>query len=394
VRTVAVVIPLPSGPVWIERLTPEAGLPRSVACLGRSTAEAGAISAAYEDFVRLGTGVIARDFGGGAPDMAFRLDLSGPVAGGRSWTLAVYLAHAVTAHPDTRLAGPTESADLAIWATGEVRHDLSIAPVRHVGDKLFASANWCDEMAQRGIPVVMLCADDPSGERTEPAVHRVRDVQAALRLCGLTPETATAPAPGSPVGRRLVVGGLAVALLGGGLGWALMPGNGTVPDRDPGAAVRAPDVQGDAPAPATETPPETAVALPQKPPTLTILERFPAPGHTCAEVQFSGAEDVLVPSGETPPGGAPCGLAIRLDPGDAPVTAALRLEMISGRVLRAEGAAPLPAAPVEIREPTTWRLDLPRRNEERLEMAVTAILTGAGTDAPVSVRATHAIEAP
>lgn len=149
------------GPIAIQRITQEESGVQSVVCLN-GTVEALPISAAYHDFVRRGTGIVARDFG----HDAFRVDVAERVDQGVSWQLPMYVAHAVQANG--RLGnGAPESGDTVIWATGEVGADGVIRPVERTADKLTQSLEQIRQWREAGINVRILVPDSNLAEGVE-----------------------------------------------------------------------------------------------------------------------------------------------------------------------------------------------------------------------------------
>ena len=133
-KRIAILIATKSGPVLVDRITPEPA-PQSMICLGRQS-EVLPISADYDDFVRPGSGVIMREFGP-YEEGAFRLDVSGPIGTGLSWQLGVFAAHAVF-KAETLELSDLENADQIIWLTGQVDYDLNVSDVDHVAEKVEA----------------------------------------------------------------------------------------------------------------------------------------------------------------------------------------------------------------------------------------------------------------
>lgn len=145
-------------PVAIQRITEEDTGVQSVICLN-GTVQALAVSAGYHDFVRRGTGVIARDFG----HDAYRVDVDGRIDQGASWQLPVYLAHAL--HRRGMLGDGTPAAgDRVIWATGEVDIDLGVRPVAGVAEKLAHSLEAIRAWRAQGIEVQVLLPSSNLGE--------------------------------------------------------------------------------------------------------------------------------------------------------------------------------------------------------------------------------------
>ena len=160
---VRVVIATTNGPVTIHALwEEEEELGRSSVTIGGTTTRAG-IDKDYGDFVRPGSGIIARQFG----HAAFLLDLSDRVDIGSSWQLAVFLAHAVLS--GGRLAQENDGCDVLVWATGGVqRVDLAVTSVGHVADKLRNSMALF-EAAVAARTRVHIFVPRANGDEAEPA---------------------------------------------------------------------------------------------------------------------------------------------------------------------------------------------------------------------------------
>lgn len=174
------------GPVAIQRITKEESSVQSVVCLN-GTVEALPISAAYHDFVRRGTGIVARDFG----HDAFRVDIAERVDQGVSWQLPMYVAHAVQANG--RLGnGTPESGDTVIWATGEVGADGVIRPVERTADKLTQSLGQIQRWREAGMDVQVLLPDSNLAESVEQlsdlagvaGVHTLQEAVGRFENCG------------------------------------------------------------------------------------------------------------------------------------------------------------------------------------------------------------------
>lgn len=145
-------------PVAIQRITEEDRGVQSVICLN-GTVQALAVSAGYHDFVRRGTGVVARDFG----HDAYRIDVDGRIDQGSSWQLPVYLAHAL--HQKGMLGdGLPVAGDRVLWATGEVDVDLGVRSVAGVAEKLARSLDTIKTWRAQGIEVQVLLPTANLGE--------------------------------------------------------------------------------------------------------------------------------------------------------------------------------------------------------------------------------------
>ncbi|ALZ76744.1 hypothetical protein [Rheinheimera sp. F8] len=126
-------IPTTQGVSRVLGLVAEDADVQSVVCINHST-EALAVSSAYHQFVRKGTGIIHRHVGHGA----FRLDVDHRVDQGSSWQLPVFMAHLLL--QQGRLwQGNSNTANLAaqVWiATGTVNVQGEVGGVSGIADKL------------------------------------------------------------------------------------------------------------------------------------------------------------------------------------------------------------------------------------------------------------------
>ena len=147
-NSVRVFLATTEGPSEVQRIAEEDLDVRSVVCLN-GTSDALPISAAYDSFVRKPTGVIEKYYG----HPVFRVDVSHPIADGRSWQLGLFAAHALSAAG--RLAGKKDVADHVVLITGEVNHDLKAAPVAHVPEKLRRSAALFAALRDAGTPLTL-----------------------------------------------------------------------------------------------------------------------------------------------------------------------------------------------------------------------------------------------
>lgn len=183
-----VIIGTTRGPVAIQRITREQPGVQSVICLD-GTVEALPVSQAYHDFVRRGTGLIARDFG----HDAFRVDLDRRIDQGVSWQLPLYVAHALEA--GSRLGNGSPSAgDTVIWATGAVSADGQVRPVARTADKLEQSLEQIVAWREQGIDVRPLLPQPNLAEGTRSianlgGVAGVLTLADALQGLGKNPAT-------------------------------------------------------------------------------------------------------------------------------------------------------------------------------------------------------------
>ena len=219
---IRVTIATTEGPTEVLRLTVEDPSVQSAICLqGKAIAQP--ISPAYDAFVRQPTGVIERDFG----KRVYRIDVSHAISSGVSWQLGAYLAHGL--QKAGRLACRGEAAETLVWTSGEVDRDLRVLPVRHLAEKLQASALALREALIAGQRVLLalpqgnqdelqVLLDEAFGDlSTTPevlALERTDDLFARLGLAAVesrrtSPQEAAAPGP-----LRKAVGFAALAILG------------------------------------------------------------------------------------------------------------------------------------------------------------------------------------
>jgi hypothetical protein len=212
-------IPTTTGLVEVERLLEEQ-IDRSVICVGASTLHNPRLDKAYTDFVGAGTGVIERLFG----HASFRLEVSQEIDHGSSWQLGAFIAHAL--HRARRLAEKGRHADTIVWATGEVRYDLSVGPVGHVADKLRLSLQHLTTLAKSGRRVLLALPTEnmrecqqwaPTLAEVGAEVHAVSRTQDLLKVLDLAiPATAAASQAGtaraSRTGRKIVYLGVGLGL--------------------------------------------------------------------------------------------------------------------------------------------------------------------------------------
>lgn len=211
----AVYILTTEGPVEIQRIIEEDPAVNSVICLDGLT-QVLPISPAYEAFVRRPAGIVERMTGHGA----YRIDVSARIDEGRSWQLAVYLAHAV------HMQGGNGAV---IFATGEVDSTLAVRPVEQVEQKLRALTTFVHENGidpARAVVLLPNTGADPGSDVAGVPMYRVDTIAEALSVVGLV-ETA-APATQEPEGPARARGGwrtqplailLGAALIAAALFW-------------------------------------------------------------------------------------------------------------------------------------------------------------------------------
>lgn len=385
-KPTAVFVATTGGPVRITRITRERA-PQSMVCLKRSSTVL-PISAAYDGFVRLGSGVVEKFFGP-FEDGAFRLDVSDVIDGGQSWQLGVLVAHALVA-AGHMLASEAE-AERFVWLTGEVDCDLAVGSVGHVTEKIRAArgalAAW--RVAGREVVLIVpegadhqdaLLAGLPDGVRLIAA----RSAVEALELLDIDlPENAPLPRhkvpalrPEPKVPTRWLASGLAAASVA-----AVAVGMWPTPNP---VGIPAPAVESAKIAPASPASTPTRVApapLPASPAfappvsSMQLVERRAPAGHSCADVQFGAvaAVETTITAGVASPLDGLCGLGVAVDNGASADYVAVSLDVLSGKLLY---GTTKPTAFSGLKPFTgrhEWAVDLPRRMSQPFEIRVIAV---------------------
>ncbi len=397
-KRIAVFVATTAGPVRVERITRERA-PQSMVCLNR-TSTVLPISAAYDSFVRPGSGVIERSFGPFEPG-AFRLDVAAPIESGESWQLGFFIAHALCPTPEGGTLATAEQADAIIWLTGHVDCDLAVGPVGHLPEKIHASREAFADWRAVGRPVSVFVpagadhdavygAGVPAGVDII-AVHTAEEVLAALGVAMGGPPVArgnTLPAHPATVRRapaRLLAGGLVLSVAAA---VALSQWPGT-PVPAPSEHLEAVATAQPAALPVAEQPASAPVpvvtppvqAAPSAVRVLIVERRAPA-GRSCAEVQFGtvAATEAPVATSGAEPGTSMlqglCGLGVAVDNGEAPRFAAVNVEAVAGKLLYGTVRPEAFNGQTAFTGRHEWAIDLPRRLKGPFEIRVTAT-TGA-----------------
>jgi hypothetical protein len=381
-KRIAVFIATTGGPVRVERITRERA-PQSMVCLNRSSTVL-PISAAYDSFVRPGSGVIERTFGPFEPG-AFRLDVSAPIESGESWQLGVFVAHAISVSQNYMLAA-AEEADAVVWLTGQVDCDLAVGSVGHVAEKIHASRAALSGWRTAGRPVSLFVREGAdhaavvaAGAPAGVAVVDVRSAGDVLAALGLATSPAargnTLLAPPATVKRapvRLLAGGLVVSAAVA-IALTQWPAVQAPPPSERLEALK-PAAPIDVPAPVTVA---VATPAPDAQPNILIVERRAPAGRTCAEVQFGSVAAVEAPV--TPAGAGSsalkglCGLGVAVDNGDLPRFVAVDIDAVAGKLLYGTARPDILSGKTAFGGRQEWAIDLPRRLPGPFEIRVTAV---------------------
>lgn len=390
---VAVYIGTTQGPVQVQRIVEE-GAAFSVVCLDRTSQDL-PISAAYDRFVREGTGVIEREIARGP----FRVDVSAPIDNGDSWQLGMLAAHGL--HVRGELADRDDTPAEVWWLTGGVDHDLRVRPVSHVAEKLHRSAALLERLSTLGTPHRVIV---PPGNATDAPpdlrarIEEVADARDLLHARAPAPIRQTPVPPRHGRSRRwhwrtrvamiaiatgaVVATGAAAVPVAQRVGeWQAFLEAGRIPELDLAltAAAGAHNLdrlsatlfrywlawQTSTPAGAVE---------------VALYERRPPEGmRTCAAVEFAGAEPALAPVGRlskrefaASTTAGVCGLELRVVPSGE--------RLFIGALLEPRPAdAPAPPAPEHLSgkeplaAPLRWQLPIDRAPGRSVEYQLLVI---------------------
>ncbi len=137
-----------------------------------------AISGDYHKFVKRGSGIIQKDFGGSS----YRLDISAPIDQGNSWQLAIYLAHALLSQQQLG-DGVPRPGEHVIIATGAVNVlNKNIESVGHIARKLSLAETQVIDWRRNNIEVDILLpsADFSQAGENRLGAHAVTNIEFAL----------------------------------------------------------------------------------------------------------------------------------------------------------------------------------------------------------------------
>lgn len=369
-KKIAVFIATTHGPIRVERITRERA-PQSMVCLKRSSSIL-PISAAYDNFVRPGSGIVERAFGP-FEDGAFRLDLSAPIETGESWQLGFFIAHAIAASPGAELASE-DDADAVIWLTGRVDYDHAVGAINHMSEKIFASRAAIGKWLAAGRSVTLFV---PSGVDSETAANAgiprgarlmsassADDVLAALNLskqnAAIHVPTVVPRRP--PAARWAVVGIGAVAVMTSAFVLTQRPAKLETVEPVKAAPIAVP---------------VKVVPPPPLASKLALYELRAPADHSCAEVQFGAiapVEKEITATGEMTANTVDglCGLGVSIDNGTQHRFVNVNVDVVSGKLLYGTVKPEVFDGQLPFIGRRTWAIDVPRRLTTPFEIRVTA----------------------
>ena len=136
-----VIIPTTNNVVGINDIVEEDPLVSSVICENNNL-EALPISPFYNSFVKSPTGIIEKLVG----HSSFRIDITKPIHNGKSWQLAIAIAHIFLKNNILNFSNEnqllTKKTEEIIWASGTINSNLEIKKINYLDQKIYNSINF------------------------------------------------------------------------------------------------------------------------------------------------------------------------------------------------------------------------------------------------------------
>ena len=136
-----VIIPTTNNIVGINDIVKEDPLVSSVIC-DNNNLEALPISPFYNSFVKSPTGIIEKLVG----HPSFRIDITKPIHNGKSWQLAIAIAHILLKNNILNFSNEnqllTKKTKEIIWASGTINSNLEIKKINYLDQKIYNSMNF------------------------------------------------------------------------------------------------------------------------------------------------------------------------------------------------------------------------------------------------------------
>ena len=136
-----VIIPTTNDVVGINDIVKEDPLVSSVICENNNL-EALPISPFYNSFVKSPTGIIEKLVG----HSSFRTDITKPIHNGKSWQLAIAIAHIFLKNNILNFSNEnqllTKKTEEIIWASGTINSNLEIKKINYLDQKIYNSMSF------------------------------------------------------------------------------------------------------------------------------------------------------------------------------------------------------------------------------------------------------------
>jgi len=141
VKKYTVIIPTTNNVVGINDIVKEDPLVSSVICENNNL-EALPISPFYNSFVKSPTGIIEKLVG----HSSFRTDITKPIHNGKSWQLAIAIAHIFLKNNILNFSNEnqllTKKTEEIIWASGTINSNLEIKKINYLDQKIYNSMSF------------------------------------------------------------------------------------------------------------------------------------------------------------------------------------------------------------------------------------------------------------
>ena len=147
-----IIIPTTNNVVGINDIVKEDPLVSSVICENNNL-EALPISPFYNSFVKSPTGIIEKLVG----HPSFRIDITKPIHNGKSWQLAIAIAHIFFKNNILNFSNEnqllTKKTEEIIWASGTINSNLEIKKINYLDQKIYNSMNFFKNCIQNKIQI-------------------------------------------------------------------------------------------------------------------------------------------------------------------------------------------------------------------------------------------------
>ena len=147
-----VIIPTTNNVVGINDIVKEDPLVSSVICENNNL-EALPISPFYNSFVKSPTGIIEKLVG----HSSFRTDITKPIHNGKSWQLAIAIAHIFLKNNILNFSNEnqllTKKTEEIIWASGTINSNLEIKKINYLDQKIYNSMSFFKNCIKKEVQI-------------------------------------------------------------------------------------------------------------------------------------------------------------------------------------------------------------------------------------------------
>jgi hypothetical protein len=152
VKKYTVIIPTTNNVIGINDIVKEDPLVSSVICENNNL-EALPISPFYNSFVKSPTGIIEKLVG----HSSFRTDITKPIHNGKSWQLAIAIAHIFLKNNILNFSNEnqllTKKTEEIIWASGTINSNLEIKKINYLDQKIYNSMSFFKNCIKKEVQI-------------------------------------------------------------------------------------------------------------------------------------------------------------------------------------------------------------------------------------------------